>query len=267
MPGRAALETLLGGPVAQVAPLHGGDLSKVFAVTLADGRRVVVKHGPLAMREARMLDAIGAAGVAAPQVLAARGQLFAMTHLEEGRAGPEGWAALGHELRRLHRVRGPDYGWEEDYAFGAAALPNAGAADWPAFWAERRLMAWPEALPHDIARRVEALAARLPDLLPKAPTPALLHGDLWSGNVLFTAEGGAALIDPACYHGDKEVDLAMLHLFGTPHPGFCESYGPMAPGLAERRPIYQLWPALVHLRLFGAGYRGMVERMLAAAGA
>ncbi|MEX5727100.1 fructosamine-3-kinase [Rhodovulum iodosum] len=264
---RTALETLLDAAISRVAPLHGGDLSEVFAVTLEDGRTIAVKQGSLAMREARMLDAIGAVGVAAPQVLAARGPLLAMTYLDEGRAGPQGWAALGEELRQLHAVRGADYGWEEDYAFGPAALPNAATGDWPAFWAERRLMAWPEALPGDIARRTEALAARLPEMLPAGPAPALLHGDLWSGNVLFTAEGGAALIDPACYYGHAEVDLAMLHLFGAPGPGFADAYGALEPGLAERRTLYQLWPALVHLRLFGAGYRGMVERMLGALGA
>src|SRR5690606_6786281 len=103
--------------------------------------------------------------------------------------------------------------------------------------------------------------------LPRRPAPALLHGDLWSGNVL--AEGGCVtgLIDPACYYGHCEVDLAMLRLFGRPRSVFFEAYGPLEPGHAERLAIYQLWPALVHLRLFGASYRPLVERLLDEAGA
>ncbi|TCP44068.1 fructosamine kinase family protein [Rhodovulum marinum] len=266
MADRAAVEAALGVPIAALDPLHGGSLSEVARATLADGRTVVVKTGPLVDREARMLEAMAAAGAPCPRVIAVAPGLMVIEHLDETRAGPAGWAALGRALARLHGARGASYGWDEDYAFGPATLPNAACEDWPAFWAERRLMAWPEALPADIARRVEALAARLPGLLPRHPVPALLHGDLWGGNVLFTA-GGAALIDPACYHGHAEVDLAMLHLFGQPGPEFDETYGPADPGWPARRDAYQLWPALVHLRLFGGGYRGMVERCLSAQGA
>ncbi|MGB8622195.1 MAG: fructosamine kinase family protein, partial [Paracoccaceae bacterium] len=173
----------------------------------------------------------------------------------------------GRTLRRLHEAAGAGYGWAEHYAFGPVSIPNAAAADWPTFWAERRLMAAPGALPADIANRVEGLAARLPDLLPHSPPAALLHGDLWQGNVLFGTEGACWLIDPACYYGDAEVDLAMLKLFGRPGPAFQDGYGALSDGWLARLPIYQLWPALVHLRLFGGGYRGLVERLLSDAGA
>ncbi|TCO69310.1 fructosamine kinase family protein [Rhodovulum euryhalinum] len=266
MADRAAIEALLGAPVAGMAPLHGGDLSEVVRVTMADGGRVVAKTGPMVAREARMLAAMARAGVPCPAVIAVADDLLVMAHLDETRARAAGWAALGIALARLHAVEGTAYGWDEDYAFGAAALPNAACGDWPEFWAARRLLAWPEALPADIAARVDRLAARLPDLLPRRPPCALLHGDLWAGNVLFTA-GGAALIDPACYHGHAEVDLAMLHLFGRPGPDFAAAYGPPETGWKDRRGVYQLWPALVHLRLFGGGYRGMAEACLATVGA
>lgn len=265
MADRAILEAALGTEVAGVSALHGGDLSKVVRVTLVDGTRVVAKTGPLVMVEARMLQAIAAAGAPVPRVLAVTGQVMLLEHLDETPASAQGWRALGTALATLHAVRGPRYGWDEDYAFGPAALPNGWLDDWPRFWAERRLLAWPTELPKDIAARVERLAARVPELLPRAPAPALLHGDLWSGNVLFTT-GGAALIDPACYHGHAEVDLAMLHLFGRPGPDLAAAYGPLDPGWRERRALYQLWPALVHLRLFGSGYRGMVEGCLRAVG-
>jgi fructosamine-3-kinase len=109
---------------------------------------------------------------------------------------------------------------------------------------------------------VTALAERLPDLLPASPLPSHLHGDLWSGNILVAGGQLAALIDPACYHGHAEVDLAMLALFDTPPDDFWESYGPLEEGWEERRPLYQLFPALVHLRLFGPTYASMVDRLL-----
>jgi fructosamine-3-kinase len=141
-------------------------------------------------------------------------------------------------------------------------MPN-----WPNFWAERRLLQGLGTLPAPLARRVERLAARLGDRLPARPPASLLHGDLWVGNLLVSPEGEAALIDPACYRGHGEVDLAMLGLFGRPDPALFEGYGPLEPGAQERRPVYRLWPALVHLRLFGTGFAGMVEGLLDEAGA
>jgi fructosamine-3-kinase len=89
---------------------------------------------------------------------------------------------------------------------------------------------------------------------------------MWVGNVLTDGEKVSGLIDPACCYGDGEADIAMLNLFGSPGPAFYSAYGELPPGWKARRPVYALWPALVHLRLFGSGYRGLVEGLLAAAG-
>lgn len=249
----------------RITPLHGGDLSEVARVTLDGGRAVVAKRGPMVDREARMLAAIAGAGVPAPAVLGGAPGVMFLEALAEAPTQPRHWARFGTDLARLHRTVGESYGWPEDYAFGAVDIANAPARDWPGFWAERRLLAALPHLPPALARRVETLAARLPELLPAHPAPGLLHGDLWGGNLMTTATA-IHLIDPACYHGDGEVDLAMLHLFGSPGPGFAEAYGRLTPGWETRRAVYSLFPALVHLRLFGAGYRGMVERFLSAAG-
>lgn len=257
--------SLLGAEVSRARPLHGGDLSEVQLLGLSDGRQVVAKTGPLVSSEATMLRAIREAGAPAPEVLGVAGDVLLMEALEETSASAEGWQALGQALRLLHSATGQQYGWAEDYAFGAVKIPNAPLPDWPEFWAGRRLLAAPDALPCDLRLRIEALCKRLPELLPAAPPAALLHGDLWTGNVLFS-RAAAYLIDPACYWGHGEVDLAMLHLFGAPPAAFHDAYGALEPGHEARRVIYQLWPALVHLRLFGAGYRGMVEDRLAALG-
>lgn len=261
----ARAAALLGAPLQCAERLHGGDLSTVVRLVTRDGRSAVAKPGGTARAEAEMLGAIAGRGVPAPRVLAVADDLLVMEDLgrDEGPGGA--WGDLGRVLRRLHAEPGSDYGWRRDHAFGAVPIPNAPAGDWPTFWAERRLAPGLPHLPAPLARRVEALAGRLPDLLPRHPPAALLHGDLWVGNVM--ARGGAVtgLIDPACYHGHAEVDLAMLALFGRPGPVFDDGYGPPAPGYESRRPIYQLWPALVHLRLFGAGYLSLVERCLDAA--
>ncbi len=262
---RQAVREALHDDIARRLPLHGGDLSEVMLFELAGGGPVVAKRGAMVGREARMLEAIAAAGVPAPKVLGLWGDVLFIEALEEVRPGPDLWARFGEDLARLHATRGGGYGWPEDYAFGPVAIPNATAEDWPGFWAERRLLPFLPHLPAALARRVDGLARRLPELLPAQPVPGLLHGDLWTGNLLTTARA-IYLIDPACYHGDGEVDLAMLHLFGGPGPGFEEGYGALAPGWKTRRAVYSLFPALVHVRLFGAGYHAMAERFLTAAG-
>jgi len=246
--------------------LHGGDLSEVLRLNLDDGREVVAKRGPIVTREARMLEAIAAAGAPVPRVLGVAGDVLLMEALNETAPSGDAWRRLGDDLARLHATTGAGYGWPEEYAFGPVAIANAPADDWPAFWAERRLLPFLPHLPRSLARRVERLAGRLADLVPKAPPPALLHGDLWLGNLLAGPGGRFYLIDPASYHGDAEVDLAMLHLFGTPGARFAEAYGALAAGWQERRAVYSLFPALVHVRLFGAGYHAMASGFLTAVG-
>jgi fructosamine-3-kinase len=257
----ARIAAASGAGIRRLTPLHGGDLSEVARADLADGRVVVAKTGVTVAAEARMLRAMAAAGAPVPEVRHAEPGLVLLDHLDETPATPAGWRALGAALARLHAARGPAYGWHEDHAFGAVAVPNGWRDDWPDFWAEARLRPALPDLPADVATRVEALCRELPGRLPAAPPASLLHGDIWAGNALFSGDR-AYLIDPACYHGDAEVDLAMLTLFGNPPRDFFAGYGPLRAGHDARRPVYQLWPALVHVRLFGAGYLGLVRRLL-----
>lgn len=258
---------LLGEPVLREEPIHGGDLSQVCRLHLGGGREVIAKGGPAPAVEAAMLAALARAGAMVPAVIACDAEVLVLEALaDRGALGAAGWAELGGMLRRVHAASGPAYGWNTDHAFGAVAIPNAWHDHWPQFWAERRLLAEAARLPAPVAARLGRLAARLPELLPARPRPGLLHGDLWVGNIL--ADGGrlSGVIDPACYYGHAEVDLAMLTLFGRPPEAFRAAYGRPAAGWELRRAVYQLWPAIVHLRLFGAGYRGLVEGLLARAG-
>ena len=257
---------LLGSPVASASAFAGGSLSSLDRVRLVDGREMLVKSGPLPQAEARMLHAIEATGVPTPQVLAVDETVLAIERLPDDGDLQRSWGDLGHVLRQLHATTGKRYGWDEDYAFGQVPVANGWDDDWPRFFAEKRLMAAASGTGTTIERRVEALCARLTDILPKRPAPSLLHGDLWSGNILTVAGKVSGLIDPASYYGHGEVDIAMLGLFATPSDAFFEAYGRLSAGHGERIAVYSLWPALVHLALFGSGYRGMVDRYLQQAG-
>lgn len=257
---------LIGGVLKRSEALSGGSLSQIVRIALADGRVAIVKNGPSPIAEAVMLKAIAAAGAPAPAILGASGEVLVLEILPDGGSLHDAWTSLGVALSTLHRVTGERYGWAEDYAFATVAIANGWLDDWPRFWAERRLMTHLAHIPPVLARRVEALAADLANRLPAHPRQALLHGDMWGGNVLVSQNRVSGLIDPACYYGHSEVDLGMLTLFDHPGRAFFDAYGALEPGHEERLNIYRLWPALVHLRLFGSGYRGMVERFLSDAG-
>jgi fructosamine-3-kinase len=257
---------LLGGFIREAHALHGGSLSDIVHISLTDGRQAIVKSTHRARAEAAMLAAIAASGAPAPAVLAVSDEVLVLELMPAGGTLDAAWASLGSAAAALHAAKGLRYGWVEDYAFGPVAIPNRWADHWPSFWAEHRLCVHLGFLPPALARRIEGLAADLPNRLPARPAPALLHGDLWSGNVLASGTRVSALIDPACYYGHAEADIAMLELFGRPGAAFYATYGPIEAGYAERRALYQLWPALVHLRLFGDEYRPMAGRLLAQAG-
>jgi fructosamine-3-kinase len=257
---------LLGGTLRRSEDLGGGSLSRLVRIALDDGREAIVKTGPSPEMEAGMLRAIRAAGAPAPAVLAADGNILVLEVLPNDGGLGSAWADLGRVLARLHGAKGERYGWAADYAFGPVAIANRWNDDWPLFWAENRLLV---NIPHvgaGMARRLERLSVDLPNRLPRRPAPSLLHGDLWGGNVLVSGRSVSGLIDPACYHGHGEVDIAMLVMFDHPPAAFFSAYGPLPHGRNERLAIYRLWPALVHLRLFGGGYRPMVERLLSELG-
>lgn len=256
---------LLGVPVRAARRLSGGDLSTVTLLELDDGRSVVAKQGGMADIEAGMLRAIAASGAPAPAVLGVEGDLLLLERLDSDGGPSGGWPSLAAALALLHASLGHGYGWDEDYAFGRVGILNGRAGDWAGFWADNRLRCH---LPHvdsALARRLGALADRCGELLPLDPPPSLLHGDLWGGNILVAGGRVTGLIDPACYHGDREVDVAMLTLFDHLPADFVELLA-LPEGWRRRQPLYRLWPLLAHLRLFGAAYRSRIEADLVALG-
>jgi fructosamine-3-kinase len=258
---------LTGVAPERIQRLYGGDLSEVLLLQRDGGQPVVAKGGPSAGTEAQMLRELAGSGVPVPAVEAEYDDVLLIEYVEaDGAFTPRTWADISTRARALHGHIGDSYGWPVDYAFGSVRLDNAPGQDWPRFWGEQRLVETAALLDRPWRERVERLAARVGDLLPAHPPASLLHGDLWVGNMLVRGGRLAAFIDPACYHGHAEVDLAMICLFGRPDDSFWDGYGRLEPGWEQRRPIYQLFPALVHLRLFGASYASLVDRLLGAAG-
>ncbi|MDP8914014.1 MAG: fructosamine kinase family protein [Pseudomonadota bacterium] len=258
---------LMGVPEERLERIAGGDLSEVLVLRRPDGRCTVAKGGPAVSTEAAMLRALAGAGVSVPLVEGEHEGVLLLEHVEnDGVFSTNAWAAIGAAVRNLHDHMGESYGWPVDYALGTVALHNRQKSDWPLFWFEERLAATAAMLDRPWRERVDRLEGRCAELLPHRPAASLLHGDLWTGNILVQGGRLAALIDPACYYGHREVDLAMLTLFGAPPREFWNAYGGLDPGWEERRPAYQLFPALVHLRLFGQSYAGMVDRLLIAMG-
>jgi len=268
MTGLAArVAALTGTDEAAIERLAGGDLSQVLLLRRPDGRCTVAKSGPEVGTEAAMLRALAGVGMPAPQVEGELGDVLLLEHIPNDRAfSARAWADIGVHLRRLHAETRESYGWPVDYALGSVRLDNREGTDWGRFWYEQRLASVAAVLDRPWRKRIAAVEKSVAELLSAAPPASLLHGDLWTGNIL--VEGGrlAALIDPACYHGDAEVDLAMLSLFDAPPESFWRSYGALRPGWEARRAVYQLFPALVHLRLFGASYGAIVDRLLAGLG-
>lgn len=243
--------------------MHGGDIAGVWQATLTDGRRVVVKRSPFpAELEAEGLAALGAAGAPVPAVLGVDGAVLVLEHV----TGPADLEGLGAALATAHGHTAERFGWHRDNVIGPLPQANPRTNDWPGFYLEHRLRPYLDDLPTALARRLtHAMDGPLPRLLDHDVVPSLVHGDLWSGNIV----AGRWLIDPAVHHADRELDFAMLALFGgVPEPllaGY-RAVWPLDEGWRERQPALQLYHLLVHVRLFGSGYLGSVAARLDAIG-
>jgi fructosamine-3-kinase len=260
--------------------IGGGDINEAYRVTLADGRDAFVKTREQTIPGEYAAEAAGLRWLAepgfvrTPAVLELDERYLALEWVERGGLSREGAEELGAGLARTHLAGAEKFGAPPGApahtGFGSLRLPNDPAADWPSFYAERRLQPLARicrdrrALSESGARAVEEVCGRIEQLCGPPEPPARLHGDLWAGNVMGASDGRAWLIDPSCYGGHREVDLAMLHLFGAPSERIFAAYeevAPLADGAGERVELYQLAPLLVHAALFGGSYGAAAERV------
>jgi fructosamine-3-kinase len=179
-------------------------------------------------------------------------------------------AAAGEQLAALHRHQAESFGWKRDNTIGSTHQPNDWTADWVSFWRRHRLgfqleLAARNGLGRDIREQGEQLLEAFPALMDHAPSPSLLHGDLWGGNLSHDDQGNPVIYDPATYYGDREAEIAMTELFGGFGTAFYDAYNatwPLDAGYRTRRTFYNLYHILNHANMFGGGYVGQARRMM-----
>lgn len=275
---RDRLAAAAGSAVTSWQPAGGGHGARHYRAGLADGRELFVKTAvdgpavPALEAEARGLRWLAEAGDApVAETVCASGGLLALGWLPQARADRTAAERFGRELARLHGAGPERFGAPWPGYIASLPLANDQADAWPGWYARYRLLPYARTgadagvLGHADVRLIESVADRIEELAGPAEPPARIHGDCWSGNVLWSG-GRGWLIDPAAHGGHRETDLAMLALFGAPYLdrvlAAYDEMAPLAAGWRARVPLHQLHPLLVHVCLFGGGYR---ESALAAA--
>ena len=279
---RARVESLLGHAVLSVTRVSGGDINDAYELGLANRRSVFLKTNPRAPLGMFAAEAAGlsflreARALRVPEVLAVseadqQPRFLLLEFIRSARPRADFDVTLGRGIAALHRFGAPSFGWQQGNFIGRLVQENREHSSWAEFYREQRLeplLCAAEAAgraPTELRRKFERLFDELPELVGTPEPPARLHGDLWSGNVHVDEQGAPCLIDPAVYGGHREMDLAMMRLFGgfseRVFAAYTEAF-PLSSGHEGRVQLYQLYPLLVHLNLFGGGYLGSLQQAL-----
>jgi fructosamine-3-kinase len=265
------VEALLGTAVVATTPVAGGDICNAARVRLSDGRSAFVKTRPHAPADFFAVEAAGLrwlgeadGGARVPDVLAESEDCLVLSWVESGRPSADIVEGFARRLAATHASGAPCFGADHQGYIGAAPMTNAPADSWPEFFATRRLLPYLRAardrgaILSDDAAAVDRVVAAITELAGPPEPPSRIHGDLWSGNVVWSADGHGVLVDPAAHGGHRETDLALLTLFGAPHlsrlvDAYAEAF-PLSAGWRDRVPLHQLHPLLVHAAVFGGSY-------------
>ncbi len=271
------LEQVTGRRPDRTMPLHGGCVSDVFRVDLDDGEPVVVKTGDadcgLVLEAGRLAYLRAHSDLPLPEVLHAEETLLVLSWIEnDGHLDERAETDAAAVMAALHGVTGDRYGFEADTLTVGLVKPAPWTDRWIDFFRDHRLLYMAEKatevgrLPGHMLDRVERVAARLETWITDPAPPTLIHGDMWHGNVLTLDGRLVGLIDPSCYYADPEIELAYSTLFGTFGRAFFARYHelrPLRPGFfEERRDLYNLYPLLTHVRLFGGSYVAATDQVL-----
>ena len=282
-----ALVSLFGTSVSIVKTdrVSGGDINKAYTLSLNNGKRIFMKanakhNAAFFTAEAAGLTAIAnTKTIGTPEILCtgtddgeASGYSFLLLeYIESGKKRADYWEELGRNLAAMHDAPTQDktFGFPQDNFVGSRPQINTPCQSWISFFRDYRLTPQFKATDsyftsHD-RESYTKLLDHLEDFLIEPENPSLVHGDLWNGNVMCGPDGKAMLIDPACYKGHAEADIAMTELFGGFSPSFYEAYRevhPLQPGYENRRDLYNLYQLLNHLNLFGPSYLGPVQSIV-----
>jgi fructosamine-3-kinase len=288
---RRRAEAALGSRIRRSQPLSGGNIAQATRIETDDGRDLVVKHmvprrqsphptfGTLPKAtlkdEAFMLDRLRQTGVVpVPDVVHVAPDLLILTFVDcdQDALSNTGQTALADVLAALHAHTAPRFGFDRPTPVGPVQRPNAWSEDWLSFLRDQRLMFFGHLaqqagrLPDGCFAGLEKLCTQLDRWIPMNRPPSLIHGDLWIGNILFRQQRLAALIDPATYYADAEIELAFLPLFSGVGAAFFERYHAHRPidplFFEERQMLYQLEPLLAHAMFFGGGYGTRVHQIV-----
>lgn len=270
------IQRRLKGDLQRTTPISGGSINNAYQL-LIDGKSYFLKTNKARLypgmfeAEARGLELLGKASVLrVPEVfytgVEGNDSYILMTWLEAGARRKDFHTNFGKGLAKLHRHSSGNFGLDHSNYIGSLVQSNTFNPDWTSFFIEERLFPQLEmalgksALPSGASGLFNAFFRELPSVFPKEK-PALLHGDLWSGNYITGPDGAAAIIDPAVYYGHREMDIAMSRLFGGFGSEFYESYNdefPLEKGWETRVQVCNLYPLLVHVNLFEGGYASQV---------
>ncbi|MFO8030198.1 MAG: fructosamine kinase family protein [Cyclonatronaceae bacterium] len=277
-----------GSDMSSVSSVGGGCINETMQVTLDDGRRYFVKKNRQALRDMFEKEAMGlqllagatnegdASEIRIPEPHgladdASQGHAYLiLSFVDESRSSGDFDTRFGRALADMHRHTAPQFGLDHDNYIGSLPQKNDRHERWTDFFMDCRLEPqFAMAREHGhfsgpIRDSLDRLGRQLADLLPDEQ-PALLHGDLWGGNYLCDRDNRPVLIDPAVYYGHREAELAFTTMFGGFGRNFYKGYEasfPLEPGFTERRDIYNLYPLLVHVNLFGGMYITQAESIL-----
>ncbi len=274
---QTSIESQLDDGIVSEESVHGGDINQAQKLTFDSGSIAFLKwnenpHENMFETEAKGLELLRSAdtNLIIPKTLAISENYLLLEWIEEGGGMPDSSYEFGAELSKLHKKSHSAFGLDHDNFIGRLKQSNTNHSNWPDFFALERIEPQVKIgvesgkLTRSLLRDVRHLYKKLGSIFPREK-PALLHGDLWSGNFMFSSSGVASIYDPAVYYGHREMDLAMTRLFGGFSADFYKGYHeqfPLEPGFEERATLYNLYPLLVHANLFGGSYCRQAENII-----